>query len=287
MTFSVIIPVYRLLDENICLYFDKLMHSLSICISSNSFVQEKCTEILIINDLPSQDVSEVIISIAKKYKLSNITLVNNEQNYGQAYSRNRGALLASGEYLHFIDQDDYVSDDFYNNILSSKPVDILLSSPYLFITSTNKEIPYYGKTLLHFYSKAKKVQDLQLFILSNIAVSPGQYLISRSLFTSIGGFTDLRNRGSDDWGLFVKLLNKKIPISLIFISKAVFYYRLHMTQGMKTLDIRASVKEQCSSITFKGSPVLKLLVLIKNCILFSIPLKVLSLFLYNIPKIKH
>lgn len=42
-----------------------------------------------------------------------VVIINNEENLGPGPSRNKGIELAKGEYLSFIDADDYVSDDYY------------------------------------------------------------------------------------------------------------------------------------------------------------------------------
>lgn len=48
-----------------------------------------------------------------------VRLVSNPQNMGAGYSRNRGIALARGEYLSFIDPDDYVADDFLERLYRS------------------------------------------------------------------------------------------------------------------------------------------------------------------------
>lgn len=65
--------------------------------------------------------------------------------------------------------------------------------------------------------------------MSNIAVSPGQYILSKSLFENVGGFADLQNKGTDDWGIFYSL-NIQHPDTIItFRSEAVLHieYTIH------------------------------------------------------------
>ena len=40
-----------------------------------------------------------------------IVYIKNEENKGAFYSRNKGALNAKGEYIHFVDIDDYLLND--------------------------------------------------------------------------------------------------------------------------------------------------------------------------------
>lgn len=70
--------------------------------------QEVPTEIIIIND-GSNDGTERIIQEFKD--IHNVYYYNNEHNLGAAASRNKGVLLSKGEYVAFLDADDWWEDD--------------------------------------------------------------------------------------------------------------------------------------------------------------------------------
>ena len=55
-----------------------------------------------------------MLDYAKKYP--NIKVYHNEKNIGQGASRNRGLSLATGEYIGFVDSDDYVSCTMYEGM---------------------------------------------------------------------------------------------------------------------------------------------------------------------------
>ena len=96
MFISVIVPVY-----NVERYLDK-------CIVSLLDQHYMDMEILIVDD-KSSDCS---LSIAKKYeKYENVKLILKEKNSGLSDSRNIGIQEASGQYIMFLDSDDYVEDD--------------------------------------------------------------------------------------------------------------------------------------------------------------------------------
>lgn len=96
MFISVIIPVY-----NVEKYLDKCMISLL-----NQ--QYADMEIVIVDD-KSTDGS---LSIAKEYeKYNNVKVISKEKNSGLSDSRNIGIKESSGQYLMFLDSDDYVEDD--------------------------------------------------------------------------------------------------------------------------------------------------------------------------------
>lgn len=94
--FSIIIPVYN--SEN----------SLKQCIDSILGQTYKNYEIIIIND-GSEDNS---INICNNYRNYDQRIkIYNQENRGVSYSRNKGIKKSKGEYLVFIDSDDYIEKD--------------------------------------------------------------------------------------------------------------------------------------------------------------------------------
>ena len=98
---SIIIPVY-----NVEKYLQKCLESLV-----NQTLKE--IEIICIND-GSTDKSEEILKIFAQ-KDDRIIVVNKE-NEGQSVARNVGIKLAKGEFLGFVDSDDWVDLDFFEKL---------------------------------------------------------------------------------------------------------------------------------------------------------------------------
>jgi glycosyltransferase involved in cell wall biosynthesis len=71
-------------------------------------------EIICINDGSPDNCSEIIEGLRKEY--SNLVLINQE-NHGVSMARNRGIDAARGEYLLFIDPDDYFKTNSLDSIL--------------------------------------------------------------------------------------------------------------------------------------------------------------------------
>lgn len=66
-------------------------------------------ESIVVDDCSTDDSWNIIEEYAAKD--SRIKAVRNETNKGGCYSRNRGAKMAQGEYILFLDSDDWLADD--------------------------------------------------------------------------------------------------------------------------------------------------------------------------------
>ena len=100
---SVIIPVY-----NAEKYLTKCL---------NSIVNQTYTnlEIILVND-GSKD-SSLNICYEYKKKDDRIKVINND-NHGASYSRNCGISISTGEYIMFIDADDYIENNFIERLIT-------------------------------------------------------------------------------------------------------------------------------------------------------------------------
>lgn len=88
---------------------------LAKCIDSLLQQAHSALQIILVND-GSTDGS---LTIAEQYaKLDNrIELYSHTTNQGQSAARNIGLQYATGEYISFVDADDYVDSDFYTYML--------------------------------------------------------------------------------------------------------------------------------------------------------------------------
>lgn len=102
---SIIVPVYNV--EN---YIDRCLNSLI-----NQTLKD--IEIILVDD-KSEDSSPLICdNYAKKDK--RIKVIHKSQNEGLGFARNSGIEIANGEYIAFLDSDDYVDIDFYENLYNN------------------------------------------------------------------------------------------------------------------------------------------------------------------------
>ena len=135
MKLSVIIPVYNA---------DKF---LTQCLKSlcNQDLPSSDYEIIIINDGSSDGSSKIIQDFQEKQ--SNIIAINQE-NKGVSAARNAGLEIAKGEYITFIDADDFIQPNALLSIikyLEKKQLDILYCKIEI-ITEQEEHLYYLPET---------------------------------------------------------------------------------------------------------------------------------------------
>lgn len=102
---SIIMPVY-----NTEKYLERCLDSL--------FIQTyKNIEIIVVNDCSPGNAEEIVQKYMEHDK--RIKYVTYEKNRGLFCARLKGAELATGDYIAFIDSDDYVTVDFYNCLIKN------------------------------------------------------------------------------------------------------------------------------------------------------------------------
>src|SRR5699024_1035019 len=84
----------------------------------------KNIELIIINDASNDKSREIINKYMEKD--DRIVLINNDKNKGVSTSRNLGIEKATGEFITFIDSDDYYEEDalmIMHNLIVKNNVD--------------------------------------------------------------------------------------------------------------------------------------------------------------------
>lgn len=91
------------------------------CIKSlvNQSIDKNEYEIIVVDDCSTDNTINVVKSIFSEYSFSNGFVHKLDENSGNASKpRNLAATLARGEYIFFVDSDDYVVPDMAENIYS-------------------------------------------------------------------------------------------------------------------------------------------------------------------------
>ncbi len=207
ISISVIVPFY---------YGNEYMERLLCSIVKT---QEKCSdtarfEVIIVNDSPGCEV--VIPSMLnavkvvsseeqeseKKFLENTIPckIIKNDKNRGIHYSRVAGLKAAEGEYIQFLDQDDeMVSDGYQNQIVLASANDVVVGNGRYDMGDKSFEI---FKTLT---SMRYLIQYERLIKIRNLVPSPGEVLIRKNSIPDVWKEEILKNNGADDWMLWVSL----------------------------------------------------------------------------------
>jgi len=125
---SVIIPVY-----NVEKYIDKCINSL-LNQTFNKF------EMIFVGD----KCSDNSMSIVEEYKKNDnrIITIYNDDNLGPGLTRNKGINIARGEYLSFVDPDDWLDHNFYEH-LYTKAIESnadIIKGDFKYIDSNNNDL---------------------------------------------------------------------------------------------------------------------------------------------------
>ncbi len=129
---SIIIPVY-----NAEKYLKKCIDSVI-----NQNVESK--EIILVNDGSIDNSQEIIDEYVAKYP--DIIKAIKQENAGQAVARNVGIENASGEFLAFLDSDDYLEENSYQLVLNKAEcddLDIVCFDYYEIINGKKEEKQHY------------------------------------------------------------------------------------------------------------------------------------------------
>ena len=115
MKISFVIPAYNV--EN---YIHKTIYSL-ISQSNQNF------ETVIVDDGSTDKTNAIVADLIREYNLQNFKLIRQE-NKGVSAARNRGLSEATGDYILFLDGDDYVEKELVNitnKTIEEKAYDII------------------------------------------------------------------------------------------------------------------------------------------------------------------
>lgn len=106
MLLSIIIPIY-----NTSSYLKKCIESV---LSKNNSKYEKSYEIILVNDGSPDNSHEICLEYEKKYKQIRYFY---KENGGLSEARNFGLEKARGEYIAFLDSDDFIKKDGYAELI--------------------------------------------------------------------------------------------------------------------------------------------------------------------------
>lgn len=210
---SVIIPVYN--GEKY----------LKACIDSIINQRYKDLEVIIVNDGSQDKTREICNAYLEKDK--RIRLIN-KNNGGVSSARNKGIEVANGEYIIFLDSDDWVEKDFFEkiNYIHNKNIDLFIYGiNKINKSSRNRKIEEGGRFL-------NLQTDIVEMIKSENINSPVNKIYKREIIikNNILFYTEL-NLAED----FVFNIEYILCVSNIYkINDKIYNYRINQSNSLTT-----------------------------------------------------
>ena len=203
---SVIIPIY-----NTEKYIKECLNSII-----NQTLKE--IEIICINDGSTDNSLKILEQYAQKDKR---IIILNQENSGSAIARNKAINIAKGEYLSFIDSDDYVDLSYLEKLYNATNNSINEVVATVNVVLVDE---FYNKTYKNTYTQKSKLLDLieraNMFIKTSISCNK----IYKTSFIKENNihFPELNSVGQDLYfTLFSLLLAKQVNT----INNTTYYYR--------------------------------------------------------------
>lgn len=196
---SVIVPIYN--SEK---YLEKCIES--IC---NQTYQK--LEIILIND-GSKDSS---LDICEKWKkIDDRIILIDRENRGVSESRNEGLKIAKGDYISFVDSDDYLDKDCYKIVMNNrKGYDIIVFNYYYVNDDTVAEGVRKFKNESYEYEISNSL-SIQGFVCNKIYKKE---LIDKIKFNN-------KIKICEDLLFNFEVCYNNYPVKYIYLDKPLYYY---------------------------------------------------------------
>lgn len=206
---SVIVPVY-----NVEKYLNRCIDS----ILNQTFKQ---IEIILVNDGSTDNSGDICDEYAK---LDNRIIVIHKKNNGVSSARNRGIDVATGNWITFLDSDDYIEKEMYETLYKTaikEEVDVCACF-FKYLTLDNRMLFKPTQEQLDVEGKYKSVEFFNLIYkdsyLNGICVSPGNKIYKKKLFNNLKFKTDIY----EDDELFNRMYLQNINVFVL--NKAFYVY---------------------------------------------------------------
>jgi glycosyltransferase involved in cell wall biosynthesis len=156
------------------------------------------SQVIVIDDGSSDSTREVV---AGEFG-DRVTLIK-QQNGGPATARNAGLRIATGEYIAFLD-----ADDWWERGKIDEQIRVLSQHPEAVGNYTGLRIVSETGELLVDLDPVDNTSLREIFRWCNPGVPPSSVMLRRSALEKLEYGYDERLRGSEDWNLWFRLIDK-------------------------------------------------------------------------------
>lgn len=187
-------------------------------------------EIIVVNDnnLNSEHYEATMISLQKYETNPKVKVISDGSNVGGSLARNKGIELSQGEYISFLDDDDY----FYENKIEKQIIDIRKENSDVSVCGMNHEEN--GAVSVRQDGNAI-VGDIANFLLYGRVFTP-MILVKKSVAEKIGKFTDAPQ--FQDHIFMIKLIANDFKVSVL--KDRLFVHTVHNGQRITSENIKLS-----------------------------------------------
>lgn len=224
---SIIIPVY-----DVEKYIDKCFES----IHKQSY---KNFEVIIINDGSPDNVEEICLKWIKKDKRFKYY---KQKNMGVSVARNNGIEKTTGNFITFVDPDDYVDSKFleimYKSLKKNKS-DISICNYY--IVNTNNEKKEIIKHKSNIYNKMQHQKNLIALDFYK-GFSWNKLYCKNILLNEVGNFIKFEKDMKCREDLMFNLVVSKRINKVSYISKPLYYYYQRNDSAIRTSNVIDTLK---------------------------------------------
>lgn len=176
-------------------------------------------EYIIVDDCSTDGSYEIALSYAKKD--SRIRVYRNEKNLGDYPNRNRAAQLATGKYLKYVDDDDYIYPHGLSVIL-----EMMRGYPDAGLGFASLEQD--AKRPFPYQLSPRELYLRHYFDQPVFHKAPLSVIIRTDAFRAVGGFTGKRYVG--DFEMW-HIMAARYPA--VLMPQGVVWYRVHVEQEMQ------------------------------------------------------
>ncbi|PGZ91713.1 glycosyltransferase family 2 protein [Bacillus sp. AFS029533] len=242
---SIIIPVYKV-EESMLLR----------CIESVLNQSYTNIEVILINDGSPDNGGKICESFMSDKRVS----VYHKNNGGVSSARNLGLKIASGEYVTFIDSDDYIDENYIDVLLrvaQEKQSDLVFCN-YVYVDEQGHPLHRAKETGQFTHIETKKMKEYLFYMSFSVDISAiFGCLYKKSLFKNLKFNENMIV--AEDVEMKYRLIDKSKNV--YYIDQNLMYYTIRKNSAMRgEFNIRmintiSEMKKLCNEISLESNQI--------------------------------